>query len=465
MKRVTLLLVILIVVLSCKRSHDSKQAEPNSEANQLNDNASLLDTNSIAAISLDNILVSKSKADKKHSLGDIFLIPPFAKLPYGEMRRVIDISETSSDYVYQTEPAALNEAFKSLSIVDSSLTRFDTLVNGRTTDANLTFTFEKELSTAAKLKGVVQIALTGWKWIYKLNKGSRYPEKVLLEATFDTKGTGVELEVPENKGALTFGEIMLGKPINLPPITIVIPIPTPAGIPFPFPMKFDQSIIATTGPISLTGKMKYTLPGYVEVKLGFKYENDTWTDLSGVTFASVKGVPQKCSDFSTSVTLGVTIMKLEYALKPFGLDILSATMGTGTKAEATVQSSSPNWNLKTYQFIDGGIHTKFFDNRQNTFILGGSINFNENSSSGDFSIPCGLPVLTTSPPSSVTSGSANTGGAITSDGGSSITARGVCYSIFQNPTIVDSKTSVGIGTGSFSSMIIGLAPNTMSTLR
>ena len=71
-----------------------------------------------------------------------------------------------------------------------------------------------------------------------------------------------------------------------------------------------------------------------------------------------------------------------------------------------------------------------------------------------------LPTLITSVISSVTSTTAIGGGNITSDGGASITARGVCWSTSANPTIANSKISQGTGTGTFTCSITGLTPAT-----
>jgi hypothetical protein len=58
------------------------------------------------------------------------------------------------------------------------------------------------------------------------------------------------------------------------------------------------------------------------------------------------------------------------------------------------------------------------------------------------------------------------GGNITSDGGASITARGVVWSTAQNPTIaLSTKTSNGTGVGNFVSNISGLTPNTTYYVR
>ena len=67
-----------------------------------------------------------------------------------------------------------------------------------------------------------------------------------------------------------------------------------------------------------------------------------------------------------------------------------------------------------------------------------------------------LPSVSTNPVTNITSATAECGGNVLSDGGSPVTARGVCWSTEQNPTIADDHTVDGSGTGTFSSSISGL---------
>ena len=76
-----------------------------------------------------------------------------------------------------------------------------------------------------------------------------------------------------------------------------------------------------------------------------------------------------------------------------------------------------------------------------------------------------LATLTTSDATSITATTAVSGGNITDDGGGQITARGVCWSTSENPTISDSKTSDGTGSGSFTSNITGLSASTTYYVR
>lgn len=74
-------------------------------------------------------------------------------------------------------------------------------------------------------------------------------------------------------------------------------------------------------------------------------------------------------------------------------------------------------------------------------------------------------VTTATDISAITYSTCKSGGNVTSDGGSSGTSRGVCWSTNQSPTITDNKTSDGTGTGNFASSVIGLNPGTKYYLR
>jgi len=68
-----------------------------------------------------------------------------------------------------------------------------------------------------------------------------------------------------------------------------------------------------------------------------------------------------------------------------------------------------------------------------------------------------VPSLTTRELLNITNTTATGGGSITNDGGSSITAKGICWGISPNPTTADSKTTDGTGTTTFTSFITGLS--------
>ncbi|MEI8084714.1 MAG: hypothetical protein WCG93_00730 [Paludibacter sp.] len=75
------------------------------------------------------------------------------------------------------------------------------------------------------------------------------------------------------------------------------------------------------------------------------------------------------------------------------------------------------------------------------------------------------PVLTTSATTNIAATTATSGGNITSDGGSTLTAKGVCWSTTTNPTITNSKTSEGTTIGTYISSVTGLTATTTYYLR
>jgi len=76
-----------------------------------------------------------------------------------------------------------------------------------------------------------------------------------------------------------------------------------------------------------------------------------------------------------------------------------------------------------------------------------------------------VPTVITSSITNISGTSGTSGGNVISDGNSTVTARGVCWSTSSNPTISDSHTTNGTGTGSFISNITGLINGTIYHVR
>lgn len=82
-----------------------------------------------------------------------------------------------------------------------------------------------------------------------------------------------------------------------------------------------------------------------------------------------------------------------------------------------------------------------------------------------FRTQSGIAFLTTNKPLLITHITATAKGIITSDGGANVTARGICWSTSRNPTIDNSKTTDGLGLGSYSSILTSLSSNTLYYMR
>ena len=76
-----------------------------------------------------------------------------------------------------------------------------------------------------------------------------------------------------------------------------------------------------------------------------------------------------------------------------------------------------------------------------------------------------LPSVVTSAVAEITTTTAKAGGEVTADGGTEVTARGVCWSVEQNPTIENDKTIDGSGVGTYQSELTNLSQNTTYYVR
>jgi len=76
-----------------------------------------------------------------------------------------------------------------------------------------------------------------------------------------------------------------------------------------------------------------------------------------------------------------------------------------------------------------------------------------------------LPQVATLPITTITGINASTGGIVTSDGSSMISARGVAFGTSVNPTLSNNFTSDGTGTGLYTSVLTGLSPVTTYYVR
>ena len=139
------------------------------------------------------------------------------------------------------------------------------------------------------------------------------------------------------------------------------------------------------------------------------------------------------------------------------------------------------WNSDTNGVIGTKLDEKVLNGVVNTDIGGASIlhvyfaaagdrmekidNFAISLSGGATIIDAGKPVVVTSAISAITGNSASSGGNVTDEQGAAVTAKGVCWSTTSGPTITNSKTNDGTGTGSFTSSITGLTPGTTYYVR
>jgi len=189
---------------------------------------------------------------------------------------------------------------------------------------------------------------------------------------------------------------------------------------------------------------------HLTYSVGLNYANNQWTPFQTFTNTFSYQPP------TLTATAGAKVYikpKLQIAVYGFTSPYLFGEGFTRIQADLL---ANPWWSLYAGASVGAGVHMGIF-----------GINYDYETDPPFFdyesllsSAPGQLPTISTNSVSNITQTSAISGGNITSQGSSAVTARGVCWSISQNPTIANSHTTDGSGTGSFTSNITGLVANT-----
>lgn len=215
-----------------------------------------------------------------------------------------------------------------------------------------------------------------------------------------------------------------------------------------------------TNIINLSPGTTYYVRAYATNSLGTAYGNEV-----SFTTETVLTVPTVTTTAATAVTSSSAVS---------GGNVTN-TGGDAVTARGVCWSTSQNPTITNSHTIDGSgsgayssnitgltASTTYYVRAYATNISGTAYG---NQISFTTSAAVTLPSLTTAGISSISSNSAVSGGTISSDGGASVTARGVCWSINQNPTISNAHTTDGTGTGTFTSNITGLNASTTYYVR
>ncbi len=208
---------------------------------------------------------------------------------------------------------------------------------------------------------------------------------------------------------------------------------------------------------SLNINTTYYLRAYATNSVGIAYGNQinfNTTNISGsppaLTTIGATGITSNSAVSGGNITsdggAGVTQRGVCWSINQSPtIEDNSVNNGTGPGSFST---SLVNLNANTTYYVRAyainGVGTAY----------GNQINFTTAN------ISVSTPILATSSASGITNNSAISGGYISSDGGSDVTQRGVCWSTNQNPTIADNITNNGAGTGSFTSSLSSLYSNT-----
>jgi uncharacterized protein (TIGR02145 family) len=148
-----------------------------------------------------------------------------------------------------------------------------------------------------------------------------------------------------------------------------------------------------------------------------------------------------------------------------GAGIISKGVCWGTDAEPTIEGNSTNEGQGSENFVSN--ITGLIEGT--TYYVRAYATNKAGTSYGEeitFTTPVTqVATLTTKEIINISVVSALSGGIISNDGGAQITGRGICWSTSENPTIENSHTTDGAGTGDFNSSISQLTEGTVYYVR
>lgn len=189
--------------------------------------------------------------------------------------------------------------------------------------------------------------------------------------------------------------------------------------------------------------------------------NDAGTSYSGkATFTTL---PMAQSDITTSepTDIGHTHATCGgYVNSDGGSEVTERGVCWATTANPTTSDSHLNSGTGTGEFainITGltantTYHVRAYAVNSKGTAYGDDVTFK--------TIDYSLPTVITDEVTNISYSTATCGGKVTSSGGLTVTARGVCWSkTNQTPTVSDSHTTEGTGTGNFTSNLTGLSQN------
>ncbi len=210
----------------------------------------------------------------------------------------------------------------------------------------------------------------------------------------------------------------------------------------------------TSSITGLTPGTLYYVRSYATNSVGTSY--GAQTNFTTLNTATISTTASATSITSSTATIGGTITA------DGGAAVTSRGVVYGTTTGSATYSVTSGTGTGTYTISLTGLlpATTYFVRSFATNSVGTVYGTETN-----FATIAIEPTLTTNAISSITKYAASAGGTITSNGGSVITASGICWSTTATPTTSDSKSSDGTTSGTFTSSITGLTAGTTYFVR
>jgi uncharacterized protein (TIGR02145 family) len=335
---------------------------------------------------------------------------------------------------------------------------------------DVVFHYEGITQEPANVKGSVT-HVTNWNINTELYSGIRLTGKFVSDMTFilDINMDGSSLNSAKS-GIITTETLTLQlsaalkrefeKDITIATITfapIIIPIVGPLAL---VVVPEVEVKLGLEGYVSGTATCSATQQIYIDA--GIQYaKTGGWSAYKTFTneFSNTKPVLEKANAEASIYIQPELSTKLYNVAGPYINTKIYGKLEVDANEE-TVEKEEPWWKLSVGINLNAGMNVEIFDlatlNYEKSDIIGYEWLIAQSPTK---------PKVTTGDITNIQTTTASCSGEVTKDGNAAVTARGICWSTSQNPTIENSKTSNGTGTGTFTGDLTGLAANTSYYVR
>ena len=383
----------------------------------------------------------------------------------GLLRKITGITSTKGggEIIVETDFASLTDVIEQGTIQAQVVLTPDDI-------QEVVFHYDGITPEPANVKGSVN-HVTNWNINTELYSGVRLTGQFISDMTFilDINVAGSSLN--SAKSGIIMSETLtlqlsaalereFDKDITIATITfapIIIPVVGPLALVIVPKVEVKLGLEGSVG-----GTVTCSATQEIFVDAGIQYAKASgWSDYKTFTneFSNTKPVLEKANAEASIYIQPELSTKLYNVAGPYINTKIYGKLEIDANQE-TVEKEDPWWKLSVGINLNAGMNVEIFDlatlNYEKSNIIGYEWLIAQSPTK---------PKVTTGDVTNIQSTTASCSGNVTADGGQAVTDRGICWSTSQNPTIENSKTSGGTGTGTFTGNLTGLTANTSYYVR
>lgn len=463
MKKIIVLMIAGFMLVSC-----DPQENPDPDEVVVSESAQIIedqtwDENILLIDSTDYTLTFREDLNALLPLeiGDVLV----STAGNGLLRKITGITSTKGggEIIVETEFASLTDVIEQGTIQAEVVLTPDDI-------QEVVFHYDGITPEPANVKGSVN-HVTNWNINTELYSGVRLTGQFVSDMTFilDINVAGSSLN--SAKSGIIMSETLtlqlsaalereFDRDITIATITfapIIIPVVGPLALVIVPKVEVKLGLEGSVG-----GTVTCSATQEIFVDAGIQYAKASgWSDYKTFTneFSNTTPVLEKANAEASVYIQPELSTKLYNVAGPYVNTKIYGKLEIDANQE-TVEKEEPWWKLSVGINLNAGMNVEIFDlatlNYEKSDIIGYEWLIAQSPTK---------PKVTTGDITNIQSTTASCSGNVTADGGQTVTDRGICWSTSQNPTIENSKTSGGTGTGTFTGNLTGLTANTSYYVR